>query len=78
MLGLVAGKSCNLWVSCNFRMLQLVDFQQSVLLRCIHVCKETIDSTNRGKFLGFKVCTSNVQETFDYNWEKSSVNESKK
>ena len=27
MLGLVAGKSCNLWVSCNFRVLQLVGYR---------------------------------------------------
>ena len=27
MLGLVAGKSCNLWVSCNFRVLQLVVYR---------------------------------------------------
>ena len=26
MLGLVAGKSCNLWISCNFRVLQLVGY----------------------------------------------------
>ena len=31
MLGLVAGKSCNLWVSCNFRVLQLVGYRLYII-----------------------------------------------
>ena len=42
MLGLVAGKSCNLWVSCNFRVLQLVGYRLYLVWRKIHLNHWTI------------------------------------
>ena len=54
MLGLVAGKSCNLWVSCNFRVLQLVSYClymyfHSSEIRCLFLIKCSIETLKKWK-----------------------------
>ena len=71
MLGLVAGKSCNLWVSCIFRVLQLVSYRLYLTFKCFGISSMVF-------FMPFDKTFQGVTQLAQYNTQRKPPDEQRK